>query len=193
MQPLYPNSLSISPYSKEIPYSSSKVTRNDGEINHGFKNLIAHPELVDIIPELASDQALKSLVCALNFGHTQFFTTGCFSSQVKEEDGYRYSGYLEFAWNCQICVRDAINYFSLFFHFEQFLRDHRVKQSVSFQWLLEEAQFLDVEIAGFCCAIFINTVCCSSSHQAYADWQGSLSMLESFLCTIPMQSSRVIY
>jgi hypothetical protein len=162
-------------------------------MNYGFKNLITHPELIDTIPELTSDQVLKSLVCSLNFGDTRFFTTGCFSSEIKEECGYRYNGYVEFSWNCQICIRDAINYFSLFFHFEKFLPTHSFEQKVKFHWLIEETQFLDVNIAGFCCAIFINTACYPSRDQAYYSWQASLKMLELFLGSVPVQSSTAIY
>ena len=44
---------------KEIPYLGTGIPRRDGEINHGFKNLIAYPNLIDAIPELTSDRAMR--------------------------------------------------------------------------------------------------------------------------------------
>jgi hypothetical protein len=157
MHPTYINLLSLTVCTKEIPYLGTGIARQDGHTNHGFKNLIAYPDLIDAIPELTSDPALKALVYSLNTGATRFFTTGCFSSQIKENHNYRYHGYLEFSWNCQVCVRDAINYFTLFFHFEQFLQNHKFDQKVKFQWSIEQTHFLDLNLMGFCCAIFINT------------------------------------
>ena len=133
MHPTYINLLSLCPCTKEIPYLGTGIVRADGQTNHGFKNLIAYPDLIDAIPELSSDREMKSLIYNLNTG-SRFFTTGCFSSEVREKSGYRYRGYLEFSWNCQVCVRDAINYFSLFFHFEQFLQNNHFDQKVKFQW-----------------------------------------------------------
>lgn len=187
------NSLSIGAHSKEIPYLSDGITRSDGQINYGFKNLIAHPELLEAIPELNGDRALKSLVHLLNFGGAPFFTTGCFSQEISEEGGYRRSGYIEFAWNYQACVRDAINYFSLFFHFEQFLHINQFDRKVKFQWSLEQTHFLDLDLLGFCCAISIETGACASSDLAYEIWQVSLSALETFLNSVPSQSTPVIY
>lgn len=193
MQQSYLNSLSIGTHSREIPYLSDGIERSSGQMNYGFKNLIAHPELLEAIPELSGDRALKSLVHRLNSGDTQFFTTGCFSHEISEEGGYRYGGYIEFAWNCQVCVRDAINYFSLFFHFEQFLSRTNFEPQVKFHWSIEETIFVDRQIPGFCCAVYVKTDRCSSRNKACQIWQQSLIVLESFLGSIPMRSSAVIY
>ncbi len=193
MQQSYINILSLSPCAKEVPYLGTGIAREDGQINHGFKNLISYPDLIDAIPELAIDRSMKSLVYILNTGTSRFFTTGCFSGEVQENCGYRHQGYLNFSWNCQVCVRDAINYFSLFFHFEQFLYTHKFDQKVKFQWSIEQTHFLDLDLAGFCCAIFINTDCCASSSVATATWKASLRILETFLGSVPGQSAQKIY
>ena len=187
------NSLSIGSYSKEIPYLSEGIARSDGQMNYGFKNLIAYPELLEAIPELNGDRALKSLVSSLNSGDTQFFTTGCSSQKISEEDGYRVSGYIEFAWNCQVCVRDAINYFSLFFHFEQSLCRNNFEPQVKFHWSIDETIFVDLQIPGFGCTVFVKTDCYSSRNKAYQTWHQSLTMLDSFLGSIPIKSSTAIY
>ena len=78
MQPSYINLLSLSPCTKEVPYLGTGIAREDGQINHGFKNLIAYPDLIGAIPELATDRSIKSLVYLLNTETSRFFTTGCF-------------------------------------------------------------------------------------------------------------------
>lgn len=193
MQPPYLNLLSLSPCAIAIPYLGDGIPRANGQINHGFKNLIAYPDLIEAIPELASDPAMKSLVITLNARSSRFFTTGCFSSQIADPSGYRYHGYLQFSWNCQVCIRDAINYFSLFFHFEQFLHTHKFNRAVKFNWSIEQTHFLDLDLAGFCCAIFINTDYCASDDRAYASWEGTLAVLESFLGSVPGKSAQSIY
>jgi hypothetical protein len=193
MQSSYINLLSLSPCTKEIPYLGTGIAREDGQLNHGFKNLVAYPELINAIPELSSDRAMKSLVHSLNTRASRFFTTGCFSRTIAEKFGYRHHGYLEFSWNCQVCIRDAINYFSLFFHFEQFLHNHQFDQKVKFQWSIQQTKFTDVNLNGFCCAIFIDTDYCTSSDIAYDTWKVSLTVLESFLNSVPGQSAQTIY
>ena len=189
----YSNSLFISNYGKAIPYKSSKIEQKDGKINYGFKNLKLKPQLIDTVPELSSDKALKSLVRSINSSKTNFFSVGCFSGKVSEEQGYIYRGYIEFSFNCRVCVKDARNYFSLYFHFEQFLRQHKFDQTVKLKWMLEEVYFSDVDIDGFSCAIFIFTTHCSSCEKAYYSWQKSLEILESFLLSVQVRSHTVIY
>ncbi len=190
MQPLYSNSLSLSPDAKDIPYVAGN-SRTDGHQNYGFKNLVVNPILIDSIPELAVDPALKSLVKSLNSG--RFLTTGCFSEAVSTEQGYQHRGYIEFAWNCKVCVRDAINYFSLFFHFDQFLYQQKFECRLKFHWVIEEAQFRDIDMAGFCCAVYVSTAYYSTSHQSCNVWQFGLETLAGFLGSIQGQSATVIY
>jgi hypothetical protein len=55
----YLNLLLVSSHVKEIPYIGNAIGQEIGERNHGFKNLIAHPELINDIPEIAVDEAMK--------------------------------------------------------------------------------------------------------------------------------------
>lgn len=181
----YTNTLHLSSHSKSIPYPRS------GHGNHGFKNLKRRPDLIDTIPELSADQSLKSLVKSLNTQESNFFSIGCFSDIRKTLKGLRHRGYIELAWNCTTCVQDAIHYFSLFFHFDQFLRTQGFNHRVKLDWLIEEAQFSDIGLCGFCCAIFIDTAPCQLD--ASAVWQTSLQTIESFFSSIPKTSSTAIY
>jgi hypothetical protein len=188
----YLNSLSISPYGKTIPYAGSGLVRADGNANYGFKNLKIKPDLIEAIPELASDKPLKSLVLKLNT-NSNFFSTGCFSQAIRESQSYRHRGYIEFSFNCRFYVQDARNYFSLFFHFENFLRQHHFSESVEFDWKIEEAYFSDIGIQGFSCAIFVRTADHSSCENTHDCWQRSLQILESFFVSAPNPSSVAIY
>lgn len=181
----YMNTLHMSPHGKSIPYPKK------GQANHGFRNLKRSPDLIDSIPELLVDEELKSLVKSLNAQDSSFFSIGCFSGMRKTLHGLRHQGYIEFAWNCTNCVQDAIHYFSLFFHFDQFLRAQRFNHSVKLDWRIEEAQFCDIDLCGFCCAIFIDTSPCRLN--ADAAWQTSLRTIELFLNSIPRTSSSTIY
>ncbi|MEM7062566.1 MAG: hypothetical protein AAF572_05310 [Cyanobacteria bacterium P01_B01_bin.77] len=185
ISPPYTNTLHLSSHGKSIPYPKN------GQNNYGFKNLKRRPDLIDTIPELSADQGLKSLVKSLNTQESNFFSIGCFSDLRETLQGLRHRGYIEFAWNCTTCVQDAIHYFSLFFHFEQFLRAQGFNHQVKLDWLIEEAQFSDIGLCGFCCAIFIDTAPC----QIDADvvWQASLQTIETFLKSIPKTSSTAIY
>lgn len=91
----YLNILSLSPYGKSIPYAGSGVPQKDGQANYGFKNLKAKPALVDTIPELLSDSALKNLVRSLNLESSHFFSVGCFSTSAQTERGHRHRGHLK--------------------------------------------------------------------------------------------------
>lgn len=199
----YLNSLLMSPHGKCIPYVGNGLIREDGNANYGFKNLKIKPDLIETIPELAADGALKSLVRALNT-HSNFFSTGCFSQAAGERlrcgsrpenqyKSHRCRGYIEFAFNCRSCVQDAHNYFTLFFQFDNFLREHQFSQSVKFDWQLEKAYFSNANIGGFSCAIFIRTANSPSSETATLCWQRSLQTLETFFTTVPSQSSIAIY
>ena len=183
----YANTLHMSPYFKAIPYPEN------GDANHGFKNLKRSPSLIDSIPELLDDQGLRSLVKSLNTQESSFFSIGCFSGIKNTTHGTRHQGYVEFAWNCTNCVQDAIHYFSLFFHFDQFLRTQGFNHRVKLDWIIEEAQFCDIGLYGFCCAIFVDTAPCRLTTDATTAWQTSLLTIESFLNTIPRSSSNAIY
>ncbi len=189
----YLNLLSIGHHFKSIPYGGSGIKREDGNANYGFKNLKGKPELIDSIPELKTDSALKSLVQSINSSETSFFSIGCLSGEASEDRGYRYSGYIEFSFNCKIGIQDASNYFPLFLRFEMWLHKQNFEQQMKFYWVLEPGAFLDANVNGFSCTVFFNTAYFKSIEEAYECWTISLKVLESFLSSQKYELHEPIY
>jgi len=179
----YLNQLSISYRGKGIPYGGAEEPRPDGGQNHGFVCLKGRTDLIDSIPELQGERALRSLVLALNAKETALFTIGCLSAEVAGPDGegYRYTGYIEFALNSQQAVADASSYFPAFFHFDRFLHESEFNHEAMFSWELVPASFLDARIDGFSCAISVTTTLFATRENASASWEAALKALEGFL------------
>lgn len=95
----YSNYLAIKQSGKGIPYGGQGQIRPDGDANYGFKNLKGELENLNQIPELQRDHALYELVRAINQPETGLLSVGCTSGSVHQDDGYRMSGYVEFAFN----------------------------------------------------------------------------------------------
>ncbi|MEL6354592.1 MAG: hypothetical protein AAFR58_23000 [Cyanobacteria bacterium J06627_28] len=198
---LYRNDLSLSPTAKVIPYAGDRIGTTaqqrpsvvNAPTNYGFRNLKIKPSLIDTVPELSGDSSLKALVSAINRPETCFFTVGCHSQLMMTDEGNYRQGYLEFAWNCQGCVQDAINYFALYFHFNKFLRVRSFNQPIAFKWIIQEASFSDAEIDGFSCAIQMQTRSLSSVEQAEMTWQFSLRMIGAYFNTVFTEADKPIY
>ncbi|MEM8504369.1 MAG: hypothetical protein AAF716_14595 [Cyanobacteria bacterium P01_D01_bin.1] len=193
--PLYSNDLTLSARAKTIPYAADcpASQAEPRDINYGFKNLKIKPSLIETIPELADDASLKAVVAAINKRESCFFTIGCSNELIQTDQGYHRQGYLEFAWNCASCIQDAINYFSLYFHFNKSLLVKGFNQPVYLKWLIQEAAFSDVEVHGFSCSIYIRTKSLSSPEQASQAWQLSLRMIDTYLSTVETLQARPIY
>jgi hypothetical protein len=175
--PRWCNYLSIGDDGKAIPYGGIGFVREDGQANHGFKNLKVYPELLFEVPELTDDAALRDLVVAINGPETGLFSIGCLSAALSDGDGMRFTGYLEFALDSVSAVSDSRNYFAPFFNFDRILRHARFASPVMFNWQLETAEFWHAKVNGYTCAITINTYHRSSVSEAEVDWSHSLSML----------------
>lgn len=193
MNPLTGNSLSIRFDGKGIPYGGIGEPRADGGANFGFKNLAGHPELVDTIPELATDPALRSLVAAINNPKSGLFSVGCASGDVKEREGFRRSGYIEFAVNSRQFIAGAQNYFPLFFHFSKQLFEQKFAQPAQYHWELQPAAFFEAKAEGFTCTIFINTHFFPAGDAASQCWELVLKRLEVFLGALGTPSPDAIY
>lgn len=180
----YPNYLSIRCRGKGVPYYGDGEAREDGDANHGFKNLKTNPELIDSVPELVPDRALRRIVEALNARTSGVLTIGCLSGPVNEDEGHRYTGYVEFSLNSKVGVSDASHYFPPFFQFNQLLHQEKFTE-VKFDWVLEGAAFTDVDVDGFTCTVFVNTQSCSNPDEAYSCWERALFLLDA-LATIPV-------
>lgn len=178
---------------KVIPYGGDGGLRPDGHANYGFTNLKGNLHLLDAIPELASDPSLKSLVEAINVEETGVFSVGCSSGEVREQKGYRYTGYIEFVFNAQSFVGEVQNYFPLFLHFDRLLFERRFSQSVRFGWEIQPARFLDANVGGFTCSVFVDTALSLSEEEAAKAWSAALEILKEFLGSIPNQRDDSIY
>lgn len=189
----YVNRLLILQRWKTIPYGGSCVERQDGGTNHGFSNLKHQPRLIDTIPELEQDPALKSLVSTINRESTGLFSAACLSCRIREHQGYRHSGYVEFAINSNAEVADATSYFSMFCSFSRFLNSRTFAQRVTFQWEIGPARFVDISADGFSTSLRIHTDYFGTAEEALTCWQTSLGALESFLGSIPKPAGQPIY
>ncbi|HWG80781.1 MAG TPA: hypothetical protein VN681_13445 [Stellaceae bacterium] len=187
------NFLSVRFDGKGIPYGGNGEVRPDGGANFGFKNLKSDPSLISSIPELESDASLKTLVDAINRSDTGLFSVGCASGDVQEEQGYRRTGYIEFAINSKIVAADARSYFPAFFHFERTLFERQFQEPVQLSWELQPATFIDAGSHGFTSTIYINTFYFASPEAAGACWAATLGLLGEFLGSVPPQIGEPIY
>lgn len=189
----YLNHLSIRERQKCVPYGGTAGRpRPDGSVNHGFKNLKGRPGELASIPELVADTVLRGVVEAINGSATGLFSVGCVSGPVEEERGHRRAGYVEFALNSMEGVQNAANYFPPFFHFNRLLHSEQFDRA-RFDWELEGAEFLAVNVAGFTCAVFVNTRFVATEAEALADWECALRLLGVLLGGIPSTAGDPIY
>lgn len=191
----YVNRLEIVHKHKPIPYGGDGLLRDDGDANYGFKMIKGHPELLTQIPELQRDAELLNLVSAINDPETGLFSVGCVSAPVRDQNGHRHSGYVEFALNSVSAIVDARSYFPLFFHFDSWLHEAQPKWPVSYYWDLQPATFIEssTRATGFTCTITINTHYANTSDEASQAWSESLSRLANFLREFPPQGTDCIY
>lgn len=192
-EPAYQNVLTISPKGKAIPYGGIGVARADGQTNHGFMDLKGHPERMEDVPELCTDPALRSLVVGINAPTTGLFSVGCLSSPVQDTQGFRMTGYIEFAHNSRQVAADAASYFPAFFHFERFLQRSGFAHSVQFVWELCGADFLDAGTSGFTAVVTMNTGHFPTADGAREAWNTACRALETLLAAIPPHPDEPIY
>lgn len=186
------NYLLISDRGKAIPYPPAE--RPDGQKNHGFRSLKGRPEAVADIPECAESAALRSLLLEVNDAKTGVFTVGCLCAPVEEEQGFRRTGYVEFALNSHAGVADAQNYFPCFFWFDRLWKQEAQGSSNQHHWELKPAGFLDAGVSGFSCAVTINTGWYPSQVAADESWDHSINLLARLLREVPPATdSALIY
>jgi hypothetical protein len=183
------NVLCINWDGKGIPYGAEREPRPDGEQNHGFIKLKGRPEALAEVPELVRDKALHDLVATINDPATGLFSIGCVSEAVVDDThGHRVTGYVEFAFDSQAMVEDAIHYFEVFFHFDQRLRRRGFADRVEFFWELMVAHFhVRTAADGFSAMVTINTHFYETPELARAAWDGALTLFAEHLREIPPQ------
>ena len=162
---------------KGIPYGGGQ--RPDGDVNHGFHSLKGSVTDVSKVPEVADDPALATFLRTVNEDDTAFFTVGCVSGKVQDEQGHRMSGYVEFSINDRGLVGDAMNYFQVFWHYTQAINSGSFSERVVMHWQLLAATFIDADCHGMTCAIVVNTHYHSTAEEAYGCWQNTLESIAS--------------
>lgn len=187
------NVLEMSARRKAVPYEGSATPRLDGGIDHGFTNLKLHPELIDSVPELGSDPALRGILTAIDRPETGLFSIACESRMITDERGSRLSGYLEFALNCRSAAADAAQYFRIFQSFDGRLRQEGFDESVSFQWVLCPTRFAEAQLDGFAAEVRVDTAFYLEPAEAYECWSQALAVLEATLAGLPRGSGPPIY
>jgi hypothetical protein len=185
------SAVQISPRKKTVPYEGE--TRRNGGTDHGFKNLKLHPELVDTVPELGSDPALRRIMSAIDRPPTGLFSIACESRRITDQRGSRLSGYLEFALNCRNEAADAAQYFRIFQTFDGRLRQEGFGESVSFQWVLCPTRFVEAQLDGFAAEVRVDTAFHLDPVVAYECWSRALAVLEATLAAFPRCSGPPIY
>lgn len=171
--------LSIDPLGKAIPYS--EIPRVDTPSNHGFKVLRGAPSLISEIPEAQDTPAFLKALKVLNTPESVFFTIGC-EKAFNENDGKHWArGYIDIAWNYREMVADATNYFPLFFHFDNHLRNAGADLPAYFHWIVQGGQFLDAACSGWSLVTWINTADFSSAAEARAAWEAAVDFQTGYL------------
>lgn len=133
------------------------------------------------------------LVQAINEHQTDLFSVGCVSGSVEDENGFRDSGYVEISINSASAIVDARCYFSLFFHFDCLLHESAFSGKVAYNWELQPVTFVDANVSGFTCSIFVNTHYSRSKADAEAARAEALGVLGHFLGCIPRAHNDLIY
>jgi hypothetical protein len=100
---------------------------------------------------------------------------------VDEPQGKRVTGYVEFSINDKTIIRDAVNYFQIFFHFNARLASMRFPHEIKFDWDLEGANFFEKQCKGYTCAVIINTGYNQTTSEARQVWSAALSGLAQHL------------
>lgn len=181
-------SLSIKQSGKGIPYGGfpkGEKNRDGSAKNQGFKNLKGRPDRFAEIPELEENPGLYNLVAGMNQPTNGLVTIGCAGWDVSNDNGFRWAGYIEFAFNSAELADDAQNYFPLFFNFNKMLHGSDFAQPAHYHWELAGARFLDAEMDGFTCAVNVYTPAAPSLEEAKEAWQLALEPLEFFLGGYP--------
>ncbi|MBL7004400.1 MAG: hypothetical protein ISR69_10280 [Gammaproteobacteria bacterium] len=189
----YRNYLSLKHEHKTIPYGGVGKIREDGDANYGFKNIKGNNRLLDTIPELKSDPALMTLVKAINAPNTGLISIGCVSDRYEDKNRFRHSGYVEFSFNSTSYIADAAHYFPLFFNFEHLLEKNDFTVKVEFNWSIQPATFIDKNVTGYSCTIYLNTYLIDSEKAAIKAWEETLNLLAQYLGNIPVEHTDYIF
>jgi len=184
------NVLYIDSHGKTIPYHYQP---KDGEVGTGFINLKRQSVANAGIPEAQEDGGLLSVLESINQADTGVFSVGCDLTKIVDNNGYKFSAYIEFAVNDRALVCDPHEYFALFFTFYNQLAQVKFAHDVRFDWVIIPAVFTETGTSGFTCSIKINCPYYPGQVQANAVWSDAITQLTSLLTGIPDTRGEHIY
>lgn len=170
--------LSINSIGKAVPYGPATHANSE---NYGFKPLKGKDREIEEIPEAKGYPAIISILKSLNDHESPFFSVGCEKSINDSQNGHWAKGYIEFSFNYQELVSDAVQYFPLFFHFQRYSEDFLRNNEVQFHWELQAAQFVDAGLPGFTACVWVTTGLLQSESDARSLWELAVSELDSYL------------
>lgn len=162
------------------PFKTAEVSAN-GDRNNGGIDLIAHPELIDVIHEATEVNGLRDLLIAMNKPGRAFMTLGCIAGDV---DG-AYHTYLEFTPRDPAAARDEAVIMAIYEKWVAWTDEHcsphlgladALLQNVA--WTYREFSFRGKEPQ-----YLITTYQRAQSAQ---DHRSLLSWLHNFLCTVEL-------
>ena len=182
--------LSVDHRGKGVPYAA--IDHGDSK-NHGFKCLKGTPHLVQGIEEARDVPSMQRLLTALNEENSPFFSVGCEKSFNSAAEGHWVKGYVEFAFNYEVLVRDATNYFPLYFHFTRHAAEFLKDNNVQIWWELQAAEFSKAKCTGFTCAVWVTTGFFATPQNARAVWEAALELLTTFIAQAAPFKGKPIY
>lgn len=184
--------LAIENEPKTIPYKPEKRPTSQ---NHGFKPIKGKPEEARLIPEAQDNIHIQNALIAINHIDTAFFSVGCEKSFNRTKGKSWAKGFIEFAFNHPELVRDAQNYFKLFFDFNIFCLRNDPDLRVKYFWQFQPVTFLDAgpDCRGYVCCVWVQTDYFDSPSMSKKTWEGAVDFLASYLGQIYKPNSLTIY
>lgn len=179
----------IDPKGKTIPYQAPP----DTDSKTGFINLKTQPDAIEALPETQALPEFSQHLRAINDADTGVFSVGCQFDQNTVTEGWKTSGYLEFAFNDQALVTKPNHYFAQYFQFHNHLVRSRFAYAIGFEWVLLPAVFIEADRQGFSCSVKINSLRRSDRKTSLNQWSAALTLLARHLAAIRPDSGAAIY
>lgn len=101
------------------PFRTAEVSVN-GDRNNGGIDLVANPELIDVIHEATEENGLRDLLIAMNKPNGSFMTLGCIAGDIEGV----YHTYLEFTPRAPAVARDEASILVIYDQWLSWTNEH---------------------------------------------------------------------
>ena len=101
------------------PFRTAEVSVN-GDRNNGGIDLVANPELIDVIHEATEENGLRDLLIAMNKPDGSFMTLGCIAGDIEGA----YHTYLEFTPRDPAVARDEASILGIYAQWVAWTSEH---------------------------------------------------------------------